>query len=359
MDQNFRVGHSSNPDWSGAIKECLEQVGNTDGFTLGFLYVVEPLGQALNSILDKLRSETAITDWTGASAIGILANDVEYFERHAVAIMVAQLPKNSFETFEEQLPLHKNFAVAHCDSRRPDIDRHIIELTNTQNCFLVGGLTMPEGYRINNRAVPDWRTTGVAFSEDVHVQTGVTQGCTPIGPIHVITRCRDNVAFMIDDQPALQVFKNEIGPVLSKRLENAAGYIFAAKPIPSSDTGDYLVRNIVGVDPERNLLAIAAAIQPGDQILFCKRDDASAKTDLANMTQNVVKRLTGPARGALYYSCVARGPNLFGEESQEIRTIQSALDPDGRGIPLIGFFANGEISNDRLYTYTGVLAVFS
>ena len=84
MNQSFRVGHSSNPDWYGAIKECLEEVGNLDGFTLGFLYVVEPLGQVLDVILDKLRSETAITNWTGASAVGILANNVEYFNRHAV-----------------------------------------------------------------------------------------------------------------------------------------------------------------------------------------------------------------------------------------------------------------------------------
>jgi small ligand-binding sensory domain FIST len=27
-------------------------------------------------------------------------------------------------------------------------------------------------------------------------------------------------------------------------------------------------------------------------------------------------------------------------------------------VPIIGFFGNGEISNGRLYTYTGVLSLF-
>ena len=142
------------------------------------------------------------------------------------------------------------------------------------------------------------------------------------------------------------------------KLERTAGHIFAGIPVPGSDTGDYLVRNILGVDLENRHLAIESSFQRGDQLMFCKRDPSSAQTDLVNMAENVARRLSGPPLGALYYSCVARGPNLFDTNSQEIKTIQSALGFNSDALPLVGFFANGEISHNRLYTHTGVLTVF-
>ena len=71
------------------------------------------------------------------------------------------------------------------------------------------------------------------------------------------------------------------------------------------------------------------------------------------MLHEVMKRAGGPPKAALYYSCVARGQHLFGNNSEELRQVR-----DGIGeVPLTGFFANGEICNDRLYGYTGVLTL--
>ena len=72
------------------------------------------------------------------------------------------------------------------------------------------------------------------------------------------------------------------------------------------------------------------------------------------MVRDLMDRLPGPARGGLYFSCVARGPNLFGQEGREMEIIGDMM----RDIPLVGFFGQGEISNNRLYGYTGVLALF-
>ena len=72
------------------------------------------------------------------------------------------------------------------------------------------------------------------------------------------------------------------------------------------------------------------------------------------MLADLKRRAGGTPRAGLYFSCVARGPNLFGESSQELRMIRDALG----AFPLAGFFGNGEIAHDRLYGYTGVLALF-
>ena len=73
----------------------------------------------------------------------------------------------------------------------------------------------------------------------------------------------------------------------------------------------------------------------------------------AARVEDVAKR-AGLSKGAVYFSCLARGPNMFGPNSRELTIVQEALGP----VPLVGFFCNGEISHDRLYSYTGVLTLF-
>ena len=99
---------------------------------------------------------------------------------------------------------------------------------------------------------------------------------------------------------------------------------------------------------------MAHQVSDGDAVLFCRRDPTSAAADLQRMLADLKRRAGGTPRAGLYFSCVARGPNLFGESSQELRMIRDALG----AFPLAGFFGNGEIAHDRLYGYTGVLALF-
>ena len=82
--------------------------------------------------------------------------------------------------------------------------------------------------------------------------------------------------------------------------------------------------------------------------------------DLATLEHQIHRRLEdlreragGVPRAALYFSCVARGRHLFGPKSEELQLIRETFGD----IPLTGFFANGEISNNRLYGYTGVLTL--
>ena len=128
----------------------------------------------------------------------------------------------------------------------------------------------------------------------------------------------------------------------------------AGLPVDGSDTRDYVVRNLVGLDPARKLVAIAQPVRPGAQVVFCRRDRGTASDDLVRMLDSVKTGLYRPPRGALYFSCLGRGASLFGEGSEELRMIADGLGD----VPLVGFFCNGEISHNRLYGYTGVLTLF-
>jgi small ligand-binding sensory domain FIST len=194
----------------------------------------------------------------------------------------------------------------------------------------------------------------VLFSSEQLVVSGLSQGCTPIGSEHEITGADDpGIVMEIDGRPAVEVLREDVGELLARDLRRIGGYIFAALPIPGSDTGDYLVRNLVGLDLDRGWLQIGAEVTKGDRLRFCRRDHATARADLKRMLEDLRERAGGAPRGALYFSCVARGRHLFGPQSEELQLIRQTFGD----MPLTGFFANGEICNNRLYGYTGVLTL--
>jgi small ligand-binding sensory domain FIST len=245
--------------------------------------------------------------------------------------------------------------VVHGDPRDGRVVETLAALSAEAGLFLVGGLAASSGAaprQIAERVV-EGGISGVVLSPDITVATGLTQGCSPIGPVHRVTDARENIVMAIDDRPALEAFKEDIGELLARDLRKVGGRIFAGIPVRGSDTGDYLVRNLMAIDAERQWIAIAQRMAPGDSILFCRRDAASALEDLRRMLESLKRRAPTPKAG-LYFSCVARGPNLFAGDSEELRTIRDALGD----FPLAGFFGNGEIAHDRLYGYTGVLALF-
>ena len=172
--------------------------------------------------------------------------------------------------------------------------------------------------------------------------------------MRTITEAQQNVVMALDDRPALEVFKEDIGELLARDLQRVGGYIYVAFPITGTDTGDYLVRNLTGIDPERGWLAVGELVEAGRRVMFCRRDHAAAEQDLRRMLTDVKRRAGKPPKAAVYYSCVARGPHLFGPDSEELKLVREVLGD----LPLVGFYANGEISNNRLYGYTGVLALF-
>jgi small ligand-binding sensory domain FIST len=249
-----------------------------------------------------------------------------------------------------------HFAIAHADPLNPDVAQLVTALAgNLESGFAVGGLTSS---RTKNLQVADTvvsgGVSGVAFSDQITVATRLTQGCRPVGRRHSITECERNVIVTLDNQPALQVLLADVGAATAHDINRLPGQLFAGLPVAGSDTGDYLVRNLVGVDEARGLVAIGEVVKTGGQVVFCHRDAATAREDMKRMLASIKQGLYGKPRGGVYYSCLGRGAGLFGPGSVEMQMIQAELGE----FPLAGFFCNGEISHNRLYGYTGVLTLF-
>jgi small ligand-binding sensory domain FIST len=363
-------------DTATLAQRCLAQLPSADqDATLGILYVSEPAAPALPQLVRDLAAGTGIASWVGGVGLGICGAGEEIYDRPAAAVMIAPLPPDSFRLFAAtddpaaDLPrqhaswiekAQPSLALVHADPRCTDLVQAAIDTANASGAFLVGGLVShrcdtPLLAGSGADALGKAGISGLLLTPEVSVATALTQGCIPIGPVRRIDEARDNVVMAIDGRPALAVFLDEIGPDLARDPRGLGGVIFAGLPVQGSDTGDYLVRNLMAIDPRQGWIVLGAEVAPGDSILFCRRDPDSARADLDRMLRQLAGRLSSPPRAGIYVSCIARGAALFGEPGVETGLIREKFGD----IPLIGFFANGEISRDRLYGHTGVLTLFT
>ncbi len=371
-DTAFRSANAAADNWRECAEYCLAALKPLPpGANLGFLYATDVFAPHLPLILEHLKESTGIESWVGSVGVGICAPGREYYDKGALSVLTGKLPAGSFRVFstlrEDPNELYgqhadwlkqtsARFAVVHGDPRNPNTPGLISGLSQMlDGGFLVGGITSSRGdhYQIAG-GITEGGVSGVLLAPEVAVATALTQGCTPFGAEHEITDCRNNIAITLDNRPALDVFNDEVGEAITRDPNLAAGYIFVALPVHGSDTGDYLVRNLIGIDPQNHVLAIGEQLNRGDRLRFCRRDPATARADLKRMLHDLKQRAPSTPRAAVYYSCLGRGQNTFGDNSEELTLVREGLGD----VPLTGFFANGEISNCRLYGYTGVLTLF-
>jgi small ligand-binding sensory domain FIST len=388
MSRQFAAALASG-DPGDLAARILATLPEVEGANLGIVYATEAAAPGLSALVGALARARGIASWVGGVGLGILGapaagssesenpGTTEIMDEPAVAVMIAALPPDSFRIFAAtadpaaDLPRQHGswiaaksplLALVHADPRCRSLTRATEAVAAASNAYLVGGLVShrwPSPLVAHSANAPAAAGSdgiaGLMLAPEVALATALTQGCSPIGPVHRIDEARDNIVMALDGRPALAVFCEDIGPVLAQDLRRVGGLIFAGLPVAGTDTGDYLVRNLMAIDPGRGWLVLGDEVGPGDRILFCRRDPEAARRDMARMLGQLQGRLGGLPKAALYVSCVARGANLFGEESAETGLIREVLGD----IPLIGFFANGEISRDRLYGHTGVLTVFT
>ena len=368
----FRLGHAANGEWLPMARSCLAQMDDLPPqANVGFVYVTDFIDEELPLVVDLLQEQTGIEHWIGTIGMGVMGAGEEYFSRPAIVTMAGNLPEDSFcllRTVDkpgEPLPADvgkwverakPSLGVVHADPNNAYISDILNSISDDTDALFVGGLTASRGHhsQIIGTHLTEGGVSGILFSQDVHVTSGLSQGCSPVGAVHKVTEARDNILITLDNRPALDVLMEDIGETSLGNLQRAAARIHIARAIPGDESGDYLVRNLTGVDPNRKLVVIGDRVQRGDRLMFVKRDGPEALKDLERMLNELSARISRPPRAALYHSCVARGPNLFGAHSREMGMVQQVLGSD---VPVAGFFANGEISRNRLYGYTAVLTV--
>jgi small ligand-binding sensory domain FIST len=372
MTSRIFAAHAGGDDWRASLDRAFEGLGEAGRRArLGFCYVTDTFSGDASALPAELRARSGIEHWIGTVGAGVCADGTEYFDTPAVSLMTMDLPADSFRIFRARAADLSDlnpaleawieragcgFGVVHGDPMNPHLELMLSSLNALAGgVFFVGGLSSS---RRQHFQIADGHfengVSGVCFGAGVAVTTRLTQGCSPIGPRHAVTRATGSIISELDGRPALEVFAEEIAAIGGIRPHQLGGYVYVALPVKGSDTGDYVVRNLIGVDPDNSALAVGDTLDDAEYLMFCKRDAEAAEEDLNGMLDRITEGVASAPRGAVYFSCVARGPNLFGPASREMRLIQRRIG----ALPLTGFFGNGEISSHRLYGYTGVLTLF-
>ena len=424
----FPYGHATHPQWQMAAGLVLAQLrgflalpGYAKAPTLALLYITDHYDSQAQEILDQLSAELPfITDWSGTVGVGIASNNVEYFDEPALAVMLCELPHDSYRVFSGVSPLqparsgrfNAHTALVHADAATPDVAELIAEMAGrTDSGYVFGGLASSRGQTVqfalsghgnlNGQGaacgVFSGGLSGVAFARDTSGGMGlmsrVTQGCRPVSGSYEITACEANVVTELSGRPALEVLLADLGVSLEQPREalakvrttlvglslNADLPNDAARPRSGQFGAEVMVRHLIGLDPARSGIAIADTVSTGMKLAFCERNAEAARADLMRICAEIREELEPeelslevatalnlpeaqsaphPARriaGAIYVSCAGRGGPHFGAPSAELQIVRRALGD----VPLVGFFAGGEIARNHLYGYTGVLTVFT
>jgi small ligand-binding sensory domain FIST len=222
----------------------------------------------------------------------------------------------------------------------------------------VGGAVLLRGEEVHGEGAVGVRLDGV------EIIPCVSQGATPIGPELTITAAEGHLISELAGKPALEKLRETIESLPPEDLRLVRGGLLMGIVVDSNKPeyvqGDFLVRGLVGADPESGKVAVAADVHPGQVVRLHARDAASADRDLREALGIRVQALGGrsPA-GALVFSCNGRGRSMFPRAHHDAEAVAEEL----RGAPAAGFFAAGEIGpvggEYFLHSFTATVAVFA
>jgi small ligand-binding sensory domain FIST len=419
--KRFPYAHATHPQWRMAAALVLAQLraqmalpDHAASPPLGLIYITDRYADDAQAVLDHLCAELPeVTDWVGTTGIGIATNNAEYFEEGALAVMLCDVPVDQYRVFSGVAPLlpsgragPKGFvahtALIHADPRASELEELITEMADrTTNGQVFGGLSSGRGTTVQFAmgsagqlsgqgacsAVLRGGLSGVAFAPEVALVSRVTQGAQPLGPTRTVTDAERHVVYALDGEPALDVLLRDLAisldhpeAAIARVRRSLVGMVLPdALPVPGRGLNvpgqfgpEVMVRHLVGLDPERRGVAIASTVPTGTRLTFCERHANAARADLMRMCAEIREELetesvsdeqwadplqAEPARpilGAIYISCAGRGGPLFGQPNAEMQIVRHALGD----VPLVGFFASGEIAHRQVYGYSGVLTVF-
>jgi len=203
----------------------------------------------------------------------------------------------------------------------------------------------------------------IAVGGEVALAGVISQGCTPIGEAWTLTRVEQNLIRNIANRPAYAVLSETVQNLPPEEQRKVQGNLHIGlvvnEYLDEFHRGDFLVRNLLGGDPNSGVLQVGALPRMGQTIQFQRRDAAAAAEDLAELLAGEKTRLAGTQiYGGCLFCCNGRGKNLFGRPSHDSELVQTHFGPTG----VAGFFCNGELGpigdKNFLHGFTASLALF-
>ena len=381
------AGLSTNEDGRAAARAALDSaLAPLDGepADLVLLFISPQHEDVERAIIDIATERVGGATVLGCSAGGVIGAQHEVEDSPAVAAWAASLPGIGVQPFRLTFQREGDHAIVEGLEDLPSADRQPVVL------MLADPFSFPADVLLDhlNEAAPGVPIVGgmasggleagrnsLYFNDEIlrdgavgailtgpGMRTIVSQGCRPVGKTYAVTRAEQNVLFELGGESAmarieeLYAESSELDQLLIRRGLHVGSAITETKP--ELGRGDFLVRNVVGVDRESGAIAISDRLEIGRTVQFQVRDAGSAREDLRIVLERDHAQGRGAVAGGLLFSCNGRGQALFGEPDHDVGAMHRVYGD----IPVAGFFAAGEIGpvagKNCLHGFTASILLF-
>ncbi len=356
--------------------------------SLGLVFMTPKFFEHAKQVLEILRVHARIPLLVGCSSTGLVAGAEEIEENGGVALALYSLPGAVLKEFyftQSQVEesngggywrLETGLESEHTNGWLAFIDPFHLDAESWLRGWNEAYAPLPVFGGLASGTPAD-QTTQVYLNGDVFEEGGValsvggavklagviSQGCTPIGETWTLTRVEQNLIHRIANRPAYEVLAETVNKLSADDQRKVRGNLFIGlvvnEYLEDFHRGDFLVRNLLGGDPNSGVLAVGALPRAGQTMQFQRRDAGGASDDMSELLGRTRRQLAGAKiYGGCLCCCNGRGKNLFGRSSHDAQLVQQQLG----GIGLVGFFCNGEIGpvgeKNFLHGYTASLALF-
>ena len=389
---NWASAISEQPDLGFAIGECIGSLESQLGGQppdLAVVFVSPHHRTEYGKVVSLVRQYLPTARVFGCSGGGIIGNGVEVEQRPAVSITAGVLPGVEIVEFHLEAD-----AIPDLDAG-PGLWEELVKVTPsddpqfvmvadpfsfpTQNLLLgldfafaraakIGGLASGGQQQGGNALFLGEETyhsgaVGLALHGNITVDTVVAQGCRPIGHLMRITESRRNLLMSLDNKSPLAVLRElfEQSDDRDRGLMRHSLFLGVVMDefLDTPKQGDFLIRNVVGMDERSGNLAIGELLKEGQVVQFHLRDADTSTDDLTSVLDRyAADNRENQIQGALLFSCLGRGQYLYGRANHDTGIFQDKLGQ----VPLGGFFCNGEIGpvsgTTFLHGYTSSFGLF-
>jgi small ligand-binding sensory domain FIST len=402
---------STRPSLEAAVTEVVDRIKTS--FThppdLGIVFISSAYASDYPRLVPLILEKFPLPILIGCGGGGIigmnpLGEAIEIEDALALSLTVARLPEVEVHPFHLQsqqfpdldspphawtelvdVPAQKNPQfILLCDPFSSQVNDLLEGLDYAYpGCAKIGGLasSSPLDRQTTlfyyDRHQPDYPTllrqgtVGVALSGNIILETIVAQGCRPVGRPYQISEGERNIILALSElqqnapsRPPLDVLKDLIETLSDgeRQLVQTSLFIGIARDEFKQDLnqGDFLIRNLLGVDPRQGAIAVGDRIRPGQRVQFHLRDAATSALDLELLLEAYCQEKSSRSQptGALLFSCLGRGQALYEQANFDSQLFYKYI----RDIPLSGFFCNGEIGpvggRTFIHGYTSAFALF-
>ena len=381
------VGHSQDLSTADAAERAtLVAMGNAGiaKADLAIVFATINYQTEYEQLYQAVQANSSCDTLIGCSGMTILTSGGEFEEEPAIAVMVLrseQLSAVPFSTQGTEVEVSEliqdsiqpalrddSLLIIFPDIRTVNPAELVKQIGGDGNTLPIvgaavsGDATGAQMYHWKDAQATEGGAAGVLLSGNFNTEIGVAQGCQPIGKPREVTKADGQIIFELDGEPALENFKGTLQLLTQDDIRRSGGTVFVG--IAMDDTnknptrGDFLIRNLVGINEEHAALAISEEVEVGQLVQFHLRNPAAAAAEIQAIVAQLAEKTREqvPAFG-LYFNCLGRGKGLYGVTNHDINIIQEQFP----GLPVIGFFGNSEFApiggRNFAHAYTGVFVL--